>query len=396
MGSKEFIIAKKLIYEKKFEIEKVNLKIIGPANKDKRRKSRATISFKKDDKKRTLSSTKPDFIMLAGCINTTYKDGKKKLIEIKDSNRYYSNLELLGTKDEFKDTFKDAIEKIRKGEANIPQDFSLQESFSDLIKNDFNKESVKKLLLDYPYVLAFQFIVLQELHSTFEIVKKSKLIFDMQRFETLMKQTDTIFHKSLIKLHPFESMKKFLSLSMLDYELQTKNLPFIEKTSQDLWRNLSKAGNGKIEGRLAARQMVQDYNAYFEILKKFLRDLAIFINYSSNDFEKVGTFYEIETILKRNGYADLVTLIIAELRQSGIHWDIDYTQKGKVLLYDTRTKNRKLVLDISYEKLMDKTKKLKDLTWAVFFSYCMWRELIFFRCLDDPELKFLLVENIKP
>ncbi len=392
MGSEDFINAKKLIYDGKFDITKVNINFTGPANPDKTKKDNATIVFAKNGDEKTISSEESDFIMLACHIQSTFRDGNKKLIEIKDTNKYYENVEHFIPKAD--NDIKEAVKRLKTGKHKIPPNFNLYNSFAKLINKEFKDDEVRLLVKNYFEVVGTQIITLESVYKHFELVKQ-KLLSNNQRFKAFMEKIDKIIRENVLNHNPLKSVEIFVTMSKTDAELLIKNITHLEKTSFERWKALSNNGKQGIEGKSAAKYMVDDYNDYFEILQKILRDLAVFINSNTKDFESVDTFYQIDSIFKKNGYSDLVSPIVVKLRHSGTHWDIDYSNKGKVSIYDTHSKDKKLIFEIDYKKLIEKTQKLRDLTWAAFFSYYMWREIIFFRCLDSPELKFYLVENIK-
>lgn len=396
MNHKDFIEAKKLIYVEKFEIINVDIHIYGPANIDKSKKDNATIIFKKGDSEKIISSKEPDFIMLAWHIKSTIRECKKQLVEVKDTNKYYSNIELLIPKKDnnIKDNIKEAVIRLKRGKGQLSPKFNLYDSFFNLINRKFQEDNVKVLLKNYFEVIASEIITMENISQIHEGIKKNR-ICNKQRYEAFMKKSDDVMRKYLLCFSPLETVRVYISFSTIDVELLIKGLAHLEKTSTERWKKLSNNGKDGIEGTMAAKYMVDDYNDFFELLQKMLKDLAIFINKTTKNFEVIDNYYKIETVLKKNGYSDLVSPIIVKLRHAGTHWDIDYRKKGNVIIYDTRSKTRKQIYDISYEKLFDKTKKLRDLTWAIFFSYFMWREIIFFRCLESPELKFYLIENIR-
>ena len=392
MHSQDFIKAKKLIYDEGYEITHANIRIFGPANKDKSKRDHATIVFKKESDKKEIHSEEGDFVMLASKIKGTFRDGKKKLIEIKDTNKYYENVEHFIPKSD--NDIQEAVKRLKTGNHKIPQTFNLYNSFIKLIKKEFKDDEVKILLNNYFEVVGTQIITLESVYKHFELVKQ-KLLSNNQRFKAFMEKVDKIIRENILNHSPLESVEILVTLSKTDAELLIKNIAHLEKTSQERWKAMSNNGKQGIEGKLAAKYMVDDYNDYFEILRKILRDLAVIINSNSKDFESVDTFFQIESIFKKNGYSDLVSPILVRLRHSGTHWDIDYSKKGEVSFFDSRAKNKKPVFEIDYKKLIEKTQKLRDLTWAAFFSYYMWREIIFFRCLDSSDLKFYLVENVR-
>ncbi|MFA5406750.1 MAG: hypothetical protein WC307_05325 [Candidatus Nanoarchaeia archaeon] len=395
MGSKDFNDAKKLIYLDKFEVTAVNVEIIGPANKDKSKKSFAMISFKKEGIIKEIRSEEDDFISLAFSIKDTIRNGEKKLIEIKDTNKYYDNIDLLLPKNkDVKKDIEDAINQINEGKSPLIKGFNLYDTFKKLVNNEFGDAKVKLLLTNYFEVIASQIINIKRLKDVFEQTKHNQ-IKNIDEFESFTKSVDDITNKYILNYSPIESLTFYIKNSKIDAELLINNFIELEATISKKWSALTKGGTEGVEGESAAKFILDDYSDYFEISQKILTDLAVFINEKVNRFETINSFYRIKVVLAENGFSNIVKLITEKLRHSATHWSIDYSKKGKVLVYDTISRERKLLFEKTYEDLINSFNVIKNLTRALFFSYLMNREIIFFRVLDSLDLKFLLIEKVR-
>lgn len=351
--------------------------------------TKATIIFSLGNNSIEIVSSEPDFIQFAGSLQLSYRNGKRKLMEIKDTNKYYKNMHHFIS--EKGDAVSESIKMIQEGKGKLPKEFDLEKAIFLVLDGKFDSQEVRSLTENYFEVIANEILKMQFILYHFELFKKKT--GNIARFEDFSSTADKVIQENLMILHPLKSIEVYRSASKADLDLIAINLSSFLKTSGATWNGLSSFGKTPIEGQIAARTMIKEYQDFFELSQKMLRDLALIVGYK-NGKSSIGSYNEIENILKPK-YAILVASVDELLRHCGVHIDIDLSEKGIIKLIDSRGSKPRIVKIISYEELIEKKQKIMDLTYALFFSTVMCRTLLFFRALDSPDLKFRVIENMK-
>ncbi|MBI2971840.1 MAG: hypothetical protein HYY37_05465 [Candidatus Aenigmarchaeota archaeon] len=387
--SADFIKAKTLYYKERYEPSEVKINLNrDPATNELLGK--AHIVFEKDGKKEEIISSEDDFFVLASSLQTTVRNGIKKLVEIKNTNKYYENVEFLLPKSN--NEIQIAIKEITEGKFQVSKDFILKKAIYDVLDGNFSGQNATTIIKNYNYVLANEILLLNSLNQFLELFKRNNPR-SVQRFTDFMDTTWKLFQSTLFQQPPLEAARIYRQYSNLDLDGIATALRRQELSWRAKWNALSDGGKRPIDGQIAAKQMVDDYADMFEISKKILRGLArLNAHYSGNEIN-MESFEDIDKELKSSGYNKLVASVDRALRNAGSHWEVDYEEKGFVKIIDTRGKKPKLIKSISYNDLMDKTRTLRDLTFGLFFGLTFAESLLIFRALDSPDLKFTLIEN---
>lgn len=351
----------------------------------------AEITFIKNGNAIKLVSSEVDFVGLAFTLKSIVRDGQKKIIEIKDTSTFYDNICFFDTKAGA--AVREGIKEIVAGTIKLESSFSVEKAFLDIDHGNYKSLEIKELVEKYKYVLGYSMLKMQFIWGSFEKARKNA--YDPTRFLSLLNLAGKVYQDCLFQLPPLETVKVHGKVSKIDLDHIGKSLVQHNTTVQEKWEGMTSKGTKPVDGKIAATTMVSDYQGYYEITKKMLRHLA-FIIANSKGISNVESEAEIERLLSENGYGLLLDSVDRRLRNCGTHWDADYSEKGKVKLIDSRGKKARVIGEISSQEIVDNLHLIRDLTTALFFSMVLMEELVYFRALDSPDLKFLLVENYKP
>lgn len=384
--SEDFIKAKKLYYLEKYEVNEVEINI--KQNEKKETAATARISFSKGSDVLTINSSKPDFLQLAFSLKTTIRDGKKKLVEVRNTSSYYENIKYFISAEE--EPVKEAIKRIQQGRSNLPKGFVLQDVFQLIVDGRFKEPQIKSLMENYFDGLAIMILHLTFLYENFEKAKSKSR--DQTRFLELFNLSGRIFQNYLFTMPPLTAIEFYLKNSKLDVEHAAKGLSFQNESTLTKWMALTDRGKKGVDGRLGAKLLSDDYRDFYEIAKKMLRNLTVIIAHSQG--KTISSDEEIEEILRSNGYERLLNCIDPAIRNCGSHWDVDYTELDKVKLLDTRSGRAVVIGEITLNQLAEKANGIKELALILLLSILMCEGLLYLRCLDSPDLKFKLVEAV--
>lgn len=389
-NSKDFIEAKKLIYKDKYKVTNVKASMEQVSGKQKHS---ARIDFEKGTDTKYIESTSDDFVILAWHIKKSFdKEGKSRLIEIKDTNRYYSNLEILFGKGNFdnKKSMGEAIKKIQAGKSGIPSSFRLDDAIDNVTKNKINKEEIDVMLKNYFEILAREILILNSLNQNFEKIQNNSK--NKQRVLDFFREAEKVFQQNLFNHPPMKALEDYNKFKTVDLSHLIKIAVETEEYRKKKGQFFSNNGKDGIDPKIGVNIILEDYKKYFEICKKLLRNLAQIISYNTTG-QSISTEKDVFEILAQNGYNKLFASIDKDIRNSDAHVSFEYIGKGKVNLLDTRTSKTKIIKTLTLNDLLEKTDKIRELHFALIFATINWGELLLFRCLDSPEFKVLLVEN---
>jgi hypothetical protein len=386
--STDFVDAKKLLYTERYNVNGVKVNFL--QNENGKQTHSAEIEFVKDGTTKTIRSSEADFVRFAWSLKTTLRDGMQKIIEIKDTNRYYNNIEhfIKHTKEDV----SKAAEEMKSGRSKLSKDFTIEKAFEDVLSNKYNTQMVKDLIENYPHVLANEVLILSFIQTNFENCKnKSK---NPTRFLELFNLAGKVYQENLFSLDPLKAVETYKNVSRIDLDCITKSLLHQNNSTQEKWMGLTKNTAQGVDGQIAAKSMMDDYRDYYELVNKMLRHLAFIASYSElSKFE--DSQKGIERTLKAKGYGKLLEPVDRLLRNCGSHWDADYSEKGKIILKNSRGRKPRIIGEISYQKLVDNLNFIRELALLLLLSICMSERILYFRALDSPDLKFRLVEFYK-
>lgn len=397
-SSPNFIQAKKLIYEQGFEIDSLEINI-SPIKDGQKGEctGKAKITFNKNDEIISLEGDDSDFFELACKLKTTFRDGRKKIIDIsklpvKNTGTYYENMNYFIPKNS--DEITHAIKRLQLGTTNIPSEFNISKGVEDCINKNFESKEAKLLLDNYFDSIAAVILGMIPIQKGFENVKK-KMISNENRFNIYFNKINEIFQDKLMKLSLLESFEKICNECNVDVYFMLKNFTQTIKLADQNWGSLFKQTGGTLPGEEGMQRLIDDYSKLYEIIRESLRDLAYLLK-DTTDYVDLNSQEGVIQFLKNKGYSDIFGTINTNLRNGGTHISIDYSTKGKVYVYDSSSKKRQLLDSLSYQKIIDKHYRIRELSLAITFSYLMVEQILLLRILDSPEFKFYVVENKKP
>lgn len=386
--SSDFVRAKKLMYIEKYDVNQVTIEMEQSPSGDQ--KHSATITFNKDGHIEKIQSCEFDFVFFAWSLKTSIHDGLNKIIEVKNMNKYYENIDFFVANQ--KRDLETAKSDLLTGKQKLSDDFSSELALEDIIKKKYKTSQVNDVMKKYVYVLANEFIIIGFLKKQFEKLKRKSN--DPTKFVKMFNLAGKIYQDHLFSLPPLKAVEIYGKRSRINLEHITKSLLHQHTTSHEKWEGLTQNATKKIEGKSGAKHMLDEYCDYYELTYKMLRHLA-FIASNSNSSSFKDSQKGIEDILEQAGYGQLLEPIIKSLRNAGSHWEADYSEKGKIILIDSRSGKSKKIGEITYEELIHHTNLIKELSKALLISILMTERLLYLKALDSPDLKIILVENFE-
>lgn len=390
--SDNFISVKKYYFEKQLKVKEITFSVtrLDNGNFD----SQAKIVFDNNGEDIIIEGSEPDFVDLSHNFQSSFRDGKKELIDLattpsKNSTTYYKNIEyfISGSKDSLRKT----IEDLQSGKGKIPTDINFVQGINACLANNYSDPNAIAILENYEETIGIMILGLMPLHDSFQKVK-SRRVTKESRFNSFMKESDEIFAKNLRVLSPLVAFTTIYEKCKVDTEFLSINFAQTKKSIDIRWRSLYKETGGKLDGPIAIQNLINEYIDIYEIIKPILRDLAFLIK-KNGDSVNLDSQDDIIRFLKIKKYNSLVGTIDVHLRNAGTHFSLDYTEKGVVKVFDSSAKSRKLIKNFRYDEIIDKHKKINELALALIFSYLMNERIIWLFTIDSPDFKFHVVEN---
>jgi hypothetical protein len=385
--SAEFIYAKKLVYVEKYEVNEVNISV--DQNSQGEQTHSANIIFCKGNDRKVIQSSKDDFVLFAWSLKTTIRDGITKIIEIKNPNKYYDNIHHFIAKS--KDEVEQAKVEILTGEKRLSNCFSSEAALENVLNGKYDSSVVRELVENYVYAIANEILTIAFLKKNFDKLRKKS--DDPTKFTELFNLAGSVYQKHLFSFPPLKAIEIYSRISKIDLDHTSKSLLHQHRSSHEKWKGLTQNATISVDGRIAAKNLLDDYSDYYELVRKMLRHLAFIVSHS--DMSSFQDSQEgIEQALTKKGYGDLLESVKRLFRNSGSHWEADYSEKGKIKLVDTRSGTAKIVGEIGYQKLIDNHHLIRELSSSLLISILVTERLLYLRALDSPDLKFRLVENM--
>ncbi|MCK4669802.1 MAG: hypothetical protein KAT43_01270 [Nanoarchaeota archaeon] len=385
--SENFRLFKKYYFTKKFKVKDVHLEFNKTSEKGK-------VVFDKNGKDLVLEGSEQDFMELCFKLKSTIRNGKNEIVDISttpahDTNTYYKNMEVFTSK--AKTDIKELVKDLDQGKGKISPDVDLKEGVISILKKDFENKHAKEILSNYFESIALLILRLKPIHILYEKIKKN-LVKNESRFNKNIQLIDQIFKQALksdSKITPILILDK---KCIVDLEFLLRTVYETIKSIDQRWQKLYPSTGGVMEGKEAMKFIAGDYEKLFEVINDPLRDFTCLLN-KNNEEVVLSSEEQILNFLKRKGFSDLVSTVDNDLRNASAHNSIDFSQKGKLLLYDGKHKKRRLLKVLKYQQVLDKYEKLSDLALATIFGYIMNLEVHYLFALDSPEFKFFVVEN---
>ncbi len=386
--STNYLLVKKYYFEDKFKIQKVEL--ICNVGSEK-----VNFVFQKPDGNIiNINVSDEDLIDLFDKFHNTIRNGEKVVIDLSttpayNSNNYYNNTNLFIQKTKI--YVKKICDDIKCGNSKIDKMTNINEGIIAILKKDFSNKYANEILNNYFEAIGLLILNMTPIYLEF-ITCKNKIIKNQTRFYSYMAEVDKIFNYFIKEQGLLDSILEIDSKCILDINHLIDQLIQTIKNISDKWSLLYNATGGKMAGELGIKEIIEQYKDLFEIVKPFLRDLVVLLK-SESDNINLNSEEELITFLKQKGYSNLIGTIDNNLRNASGHNNFDLSTKGRVKIYNSHNKNKVLLDDIDYTKIIDKSNKILDLSFAVCYSWIMNLEVLLLRILDSPDFKFFVIEN---
>ncbi|MDP2667043.1 MAG: hypothetical protein Q8P05_06100 [Candidatus Diapherotrites archaeon] len=391
-NSADFVKAKKLYYVEKWAVTEVNIKF---ENVDGNQSISATMIFEKGGKTETIVSGEPDFVDMAFNFKTLYRDGETKIIDlsstpIKNVANLYKNVEFF--KDLSKDKVRELIGEIQSGKFLFPSGFNLRSTILDVLAKRFDNEHVKFLLANYNASLALQLAGMPLWYSSYQKMKNAAN--DKGRFENFERIFSRVFRETLGEMPVIKAFLAKETKYKADRNLLLKNLGTEFSRHKERWDTYYKTTGGQMDGNAAVLHFLDDYANLFEIIKPSLQDMVSIVKEKNNENNiSLESDNQIAAYLKQKGFSDLVDPIDPILRNGRSHYALEQIEKGKLHIYNTKFKDRKLLKIYDIQDVIDKYMEFCDFARALVITDVLNDELLLLKALDSPDFKFFVIEN---
>ena len=390
--SDNFVSVKKYYFEKGLKVKEVTFSASRLDNGDF--DAQAKIVFDNNGEDIIIEGSEPDFIYLSHNFQSTFRDGKKELIDLattsaKDSTTYYNNMGHFISRS--KDSLRKTIEGLQYGKGKLSTDIDFVHGIYACLTNNYSEPNAKAILENYEETIGILILSLVPLHESYQKVK-SRIVTKESRFDSFMKESDEIFSNNLRSLSPLIAFSTLYENCDVDTDFLLNNFVQTKKDIDTRWRSLYKETGGKLDGPTGIHNLIKEYIDIYEIIRPILRDLAFLIS-KNGDILNLNSQDDIIRFLKIKKYNSLVGTIDTNLRNAGTHFSLDLTEKGVVKVFDSSKKKRKLIKNFKYEDIIDKHKKINELALALIYSYLINERIIWLFTIDSPDFKFHVVEN---
>jgi len=398
--SEEYVELKRLVHEEELPVERVERRW------SKEDGDWAKVEFK-DEGNTVIESSEEDFVFAATQLNTVVREGEEMFVDLTSrpvggTDGFYSNIEHFTPEDrEYlngdKSRLEVGLEALQSEEEEEPEEIGLIEALDASIDKDTENEELLKVIEHYDAALALQWTHVRDAYEAMENTKED-IAEDIDRFEVFLDDAFDILRKGFLETSPINGYRKYRDITITDSIFLLNKMGEVRNKTHQEWKSLAGEGDGSIDGEIAMPRVLDEYARHYELAKDPLRDLAATVDYEDG-FENVDLSDSRDVIrfLKRNNHQNLVGTVVPQLRNGPSHMSININEDdGIVEIFNQRGRNREIEKKISFDDLVEKQKKMRDLSSAIIIATAVTEQLVIFRYLDSPDFIYRIIENTDP
>lgn len=360
LPSEDFLRLTELHYKKKYYIKKTHLSMTKIEGTKNQCKAVAEIVLSNDKEDVKISSEEQDFVEFAFKIQKIAdNEGNLKLIRVKDTNKYYADIDFLV--DKYKEKIAKARNDIITGKFKFvydPEELLDKYLFS---KRLLKSQDVPKLKSDYYYIFS-HFLLLAE-HF---MLLRDKLLQKLE-IKDVVSQLDKLY---VVILKEPNSIKRYkLFKDYLDCDLT--EIANKSKEESDYIKSLfnSLVIQSPVSITTSCKTVLDSYWRFCELLKPFVNFIRICIELENGKTPKEKLPYSQNVdIIKKSKYKDIIKHIAPLIRNKELHLSTEIDEKNHIINFIERKNRKKNIVDsIKFADLYDLFNKIQRISFPAIY-----------------------------
>jgi len=383
--SEEFRDFKRLYYQERLPIKTATFNYEAESGAD------ASVVFEGDQSEIAISGTSEDFVEAVLAVKKTVRKGDEQLIDltdtpVKDTDEYYDNVDIFIPDSD--NPINDAVEQIRRGEADVPENVDLRKALDSSIDLNLDDENLVKVVENYHTCLGMQVIQLKQYLDAFEEHKNSPPITE-SRVTEYYEKAESILRLEYLTKSPMAGYLSYREDCISDVLFLSNRLLDLRSHSEREWEAIHAAEGGEVKGSFGLYRLLQEYSSLFELMREPFIDLASVVG-----GERIENINDATDTLSDSEHQGLVVPIVPELRHGPAHFSVEFDDdSGNVNIYNKRARHRVLEKQVSYEESLETYYKMRDLVVAVLYAFVFTEEMLLFEYLQSRDFMFRIIEN---
>jgi len=380
MVSQDFLTLMELMYKKKFKV--INVTISFSRNKG----MEAKIELQKDSQKTEIESKEPDFIMYVGSIQKTVdEEGGFKLVKIKDTNRYYDDIDFLV--DEDKKKINEAVKKVSINKFDF-ESLNIEKTLDRFLTRKRMPKDKEILKLKEWYYEIFAYYLL----FSNQVNKFKELAVDKSEQRKLYYQlSDSLLSKGFLRIgNPIKDYLFYRKYCDFDiFELFEKT----QRVSNFIKLIVERMSIRPVKSEQGIQVVLDFYRRVSELLKPLVNLLRICVEIKNGNKEPrkfLSYIQNVNTIRDDKDFGKLVEFIDPYIRNNESHLETVVDDKNKKVLL--KNPKRVTIKEYSFDDVIKMTHLLERMILpALLFSFLIFNCAIRLLIFQDGRYKMSLL-----